>query len=890
MRKSALIGGLATALASMVLVLPPPAVSAAPGGGGGGGAGEVYADLFVALRDEDGVPILSETFYEEGPVTVTCIQPISYAAIPSDPADPSSPSLPSTPNPADGREVYLVPLQGEASLDGGDPVPEDTACAPQTEFVPYVSEVELERLNLVRTSDEVLWKKLAEVGTRLATADEITLDGAGRITTWISDPDTGDPVGTAIDASPDQAAIYAATEGTSPAPPPAAGDGPTEVGEPGGLMDTGTIPHWLAGPPPVAEYPLENPAQIVQGSGGFDNWMLAASAVGTAAGKPVPITIDTIQYYNRTAARDGDVANWGYVSTLPSVANGDGLFAGDPPPEEFVDYSDFEYTRADVFAGCTTWLDVGTLTWMSAPVIDRVEFTDIVDFAAQPTAGTVENVAGFAQLADDVRSVIGYLHENEVVVNPNTGEGFFIDPVFEESCVAQAEKVVELNQPVDAVDPTVAITVAPPAETQSTTATFEFVATDAASVLCVLDSGAIERCTSPKTYTGLELGTHTFNVIAMGVAGNFVSDTYTWQVIRPGEDSMIVSLDPLRFADTRSGWVAADGLFYGLGPVPAGGVVQVPIAGRFAVPVGAKAVVANVTVVGGPVGGGFVTVFPCGPLPGTSSVNYSGADAVANEVIVKLSPAGSICVYAHTAVNVIVDVAGYVPATSDYVALTPARLVDTRPTPVPAGGTLEVPVAGVAGVPVGAKAVVANVTVVGGPVGGGFVTVFPCGTLPGTSSVNYSGADAVANEVIVKLSPAGSICVYAHTAVNVIVDVAGYVPATSDYVALTPARLVDTRPTPVPAGGTLEVPVAGVAGVPVGAKAVVANVTVVGGPVGGGFVTVFPCGTLPGTSSVNYSGADAVANEVIVKLSPAGSICVYAHTAVNVIIDVAGHL
>ena len=94
-----------------------------------------------------------------------------------------------------------------------------------------------------------------------------------------------------------------------------------------------------------------------------------------------------------------------------------------------------------------------------------------------------------------------------------------------ETCAAQAEKVVELNQPVDAVDPTVAITVAPPAETQSTTATFEFVATDAASVLCVLDSGAIERCASPKTYTGLELGTHTFNVIAMGVAGNFVSDT-----------------------------------------------------------------------------------------------------------------------------------------------------------------------------------------------------------------------------------------------------------------------------------------------------------------------------------------------------------------------------
>ena len=188
MRKSTLIGGLAIALASMVLVLPPPAVSAAPGEAGAEVQVRSMPTSMSSCAIEDGVPILSETFYEEGPVTVTCIQPISYTAILSDPADPSSPSLPSTPNPADGREVYLVPLQGEASLDGGDPVPEDTACAPQTEFVPYVSEVELERLNLVRTSDEVLWKKLAEVGTRLATADDITLDGAGRITTWTTDP------------------------------------------------------------------------------------------------------------------------------------------------------------------------------------------------------------------------------------------------------------------------------------------------------------------------------------------------------------------------------------------------------------------------------------------------------------------------------------------------------------------------------------------------------------------------------------------------------------------------------------------------------------------------------------------------------------------------------
>jgi hypothetical protein len=743
-------------MASMVLVLPPPA-TAAPGDGGGGGTGEVYSDLFIALRDLDGVPILSKTFWEGVPgdaVPVTCIQPISYDLTLGAPQDT---------NPVDGRTVSLIPLVGEGSTEQ-DPVAEDTACGPQTGFI--AEEVDLERLNLVRTSDEVLWKKLSEVGARLGTATEITLDGAGRITTD----------GVAIDASPDQAAIYAADEGPNPAPPPPA-DGRPVSGQPGGLMDTGTIPYWYwtdDDPSTLElEYPLGEPAEILQGAGGFDSWDLAAAAVGTATSKSVPVTIDTIQYYNRTAAK-GDVADWGNVTLLPSLANPDGLFAGEPPPEQFVNYRGFSYTRSEVFKGCTTWLDVPTLRWKFDDILDRVEFADLPPVAS---GGTVTNVAGFAQMADDVRAVIDYLHNNEVVVDPVTGEGFFIDPVFTESCDEQAAMVQKLNTAVDPNPPTVTITAAPEALTTATDATFEFTANaDAASVLCVLDGGPIELCKSPKTYTGLEPGEHTFTVIAGSVAGNFVSDTHTWTIVLPGEDSMITPLTPVRFADTRPGWVAADKLFYGNGPVPAGGVVQVQIAGRGAVPVGAKAVVANVTLVNA-AAAGFATVFPCGTVADASSVNYLALtnEAVANEVIAKLSPTGSICVYTSAAANVLVDVAGYVPATSDFVSLTPVRLADTRPTPVVAGGILEVPIAGRGGVPADAKAVVANVTLVNAAAAG-FATVFPCGTVPDSSTANYRGAtnEAVANEVIAKLSPTGSICVYTNAAANVLVDVVGH--------------------------------------------------------------------------------------------------------------------
>ena len=53
MRKSKLVGGLAAAMASMVLVLPPPGASAAPGDT----EGSIFSDLFIVQRTVNGVPI-----------------------------------------------------------------------------------------------------------------------------------------------------------------------------------------------------------------------------------------------------------------------------------------------------------------------------------------------------------------------------------------------------------------------------------------------------------------------------------------------------------------------------------------------------------------------------------------------------------------------------------------------------------------------------------------------------------------------------------------------------------------------------------------------------------------------------------------------------------------
>ncbi len=359
-------------VSAVSLVAASPALSADDGSGGAGGAsstGDVFADLVIAWRDVDGVPLLTSfpVLGESGVMEEYCIQPVSYAPLPGLTADYTEI------NGVDGRTVHRIPLMGETLAAGEAAVEgELEVCDPQPEYAMYVAEAELERLNLARQPDEVRDRKLSEVEQRLLAAGDITLDGAGRITTD----------GVAIDAAPEQAALYDS------------------------LMTTGTIPGLGV-----------TPAQVE----GWDAWMLAAAAAGTAASKTVSLNADSIQYYNRIVEISA-----GYVASPDWTVD---FLQTDPPNGElFVEYRNFSYTRADVYQGCATWLDVPELTWMVSPIADVVDFGELPPVTL---GGTVTNVAGFTQLSDDVRATISYLHENEVI------PGFFMDPVGQNSCDAQ---------------------------------------------------------------------------------------------------------------------------------------------------------------------------------------------------------------------------------------------------------------------------------------------------------------------------------------------------------------------------------------------------------------------------------------------------------------------
>ncbi len=380
-----------------------------------------------------------------------------------------------------------------------------------------------------------------------------------------------------------------------------------------------------------------------------------------------------------------------------------------------------------------------------------------------------------------------------------------------------------------------------------------------------------------------------------------------------------VPVVPARLLETRSdvGLSTVDGLALAGGVVPAGGVVELQVAGRPGIPADAAAVVLNVAVTGTQ-GAGFVTVFPCGSdRPNAANLNYSAGQTVPNLVIAKIGAGGKVCLFTLAATHLIADVNGYFPAGSSYAPLVPARLLETRSDVglstvdglalaggvVPAGGVVELQVAGRPGIPADAAAVVLNVAVTGTQ-GAGFVTVFPCGSdRPNAANLNYSAGETVPNLVIAKIGTGGKVCLFTLAATHLIADVNGYFPAGSSYAPLVPARLLETRSDVglstvdglalaggvVPAGGVVELQVAGRPGIPADAAAVVLNVAVTGTQ-GAGFVTVFPCGSdRPNAANLNYSAGQTVPNLVIAKIGTGGKVCLFTLAATHLIADVNGY-
>jgi hypothetical protein len=88
----------------------------------------------------------------------------------------------------------------------------------------------------------------------------------------------------------------------------------------------------------------------------------------------------------------------------------------------------------------------------------------------------------------------------------------------------------------DATAPVIVITSAPANPTTERDAAFTFTASDAglgiASVQCSLDGSVLADCVSPLSYSALDIGSHTFRVVANDRLGNSSQAVHTWSIQR----------------------------------------------------------------------------------------------------------------------------------------------------------------------------------------------------------------------------------------------------------------------------------------------------------------------------------------------------------------------
>ena len=123
--------------------------------------------------------------------------------------------------------------------------------------------------------------------------------------------------------------------------------------------------------------------------------------------------------------------------------------------------------------------------------------------------------------------------------------------------------------------------------------------------------------------------------------------------------------NPERFVDTRIGLGGVRG------PVPGATTHTFVMTGRtgqsgdasLQIPDAATSIVGNLTVIGGPGAQGYVTLWPSGPVPTVSNINFGpGPGAVANSFVVRLAQTGShgqLNAFNLQSCDYVLDVSGY---------------------------------------------------------------------------------------------------------------------------------------------------------------------------------------------------------------------------------------
>ena len=209
----------------------------------------------------------------------------------------------------------------------------------------------------------------------------------------------------------------------------------------------------------------------------------------------------------------------------------------------------------------------------------------------------------------------------------------------------------------------------------------------------------------------------------------------------------------------------------------------------------------------------------------------------------------------------------------------PQRLLDTRTEAAPIGALQE------NAINLGAHKAAMLTATVTNPQGTGFLRVYPCGTVPTNSTVNYNAGQTISNVAIVSIPSDGWVCFLSQYQTDLILDVSGYFDATGlGYQPINPVRVLDTRPNPFAAGHEV---VFNLAGTPPGTAAMMMNLTVTE-PQAAGYLRAYPCAAENDTSNVTYAAGQTIANFAAVQ-APGGTFCFRSYANTQVIDDLSGY-
>jgi hypothetical protein len=138
---------------------------------------------------------------------------------------------------------------------------------------------------------------------------------------------------------------------------------------------------------------------------------------------------------------------------------------------------------------------------------------------------------------------------------PALPEGTFTAQAEQADAAGNLGKSGAVTFTVDSTPPVSSIGSAPADPSPASDASFSFSASEPATFQCSLDGAAFAGCTSPKAYTGLADGVHSFAVRATDAAGNVGAPaTVSWRVDTAAPQSSITSAPPNPSADSAAGF------------------------------------------------------------------------------------------------------------------------------------------------------------------------------------------------------------------------------------------------------------------------------------------------------------------------------------------------